>query len=44
MLKLTVLYNHAEDPENFEEYYANKQLPLATKMPNVLRFESGRVG
>ena len=44
MLKLTVLYNHPEDPETFEEYYANEHLPLAAKIPNVLRFESGRVG
>ena len=44
MLKLTVLYNHPEDPGIFEEYYANEHLPLATKIPNVLRFESGRVG
>lgn len=44
MLKLTVLYNHPEAPENFEEYYANEHLPLAAKIPNVLRFESGRVG
>ena len=44
MLKLTVLYNHPEDPGSFEEYYANEHLPLAAKIPNVLRFESGRVG
>jgi uncharacterized protein (TIGR02118 family) len=44
MLKLTVLYNYPEDPETFEEYYANERLPLVAKMPNVLRFESGRVG
>jgi uncharacterized protein (TIGR02118 family) len=44
MLKLTVLYNHPEDPETFEEYYANERLPLVAKIPNVLRFESGRVG
>ena len=44
MLKLTVLYDHPEDPGNFEEYYANEHLPLAAKIPNVLRFESGRVG
>jgi uncharacterized protein (TIGR02118 family) len=44
MLKLTVLYGHPKDPRAFEEYYANKQLPLAAKIPNVLRFESGRVG
>src|SRR4028118_927246 len=44
MLKLTVLYNRPEDAETFEDYYANERLPLAAKMPNVLRFESGRVG
>ena len=44
MLKLTVLYHHPEDAETFEDYYANERLPLAAKMPNVLRFESGRVG
>jgi uncharacterized protein (TIGR02118 family) len=44
MLKLTVLYDHPEDPGTFEEYYANEHLPLAAKIPNVLRFESGRVG
>ena len=44
MLKLTFLYNHPQDPETFEEYYANEHLPLAAKIPNVLRFESGRVG
>ena len=44
MLKLTVLYAHPKDPEAFEEYYANEHLPLAAKIPNVLRFESGRVG
>ena len=44
MLKLTGLYAHPNDPEAFEEYYANEHLPLAAKIPNVLRFESGRVG
>ena len=44
MLKLTVLYNRPEDPEAFEQYYANGHLPLAAKIPNVLSFEAGRVG
>ncbi len=43
MVKLTVLFGHPEDPEAFEEYYANRHLPLAAKLPNVYRFESGRV-
>lgn len=43
MVKLTVLYGHPEDPDAFEEYYANTHLPLAAKIPNVQRFEAGRV-
>ncbi len=43
MVKLTVLFGHPEDPEAFEEYYANEHLPLAAKIPNVQRFESGRM-
>ncbi len=43
MVKLTVLFGHPEDPEAFEEYYASRHLPLAAKMPNVQRFESGRL-
>ena len=39
MVKLTVLYGHPEDPEAFEEYYANTHLPLAAKIPDVQRFE-----
>jgi uncharacterized protein (TIGR02118 family) len=44
MVKLTALFGHPEDPEALEEYYAHQHLPLAAKMPNVQRFESGRVG
>ena len=44
MVKLTSLFGHPEDPETFEEHYANQHLPLAEKIPNVQRFESGRVG
>ncbi len=43
MLKLTVLFGRPEDPEAFEAYYTNYHLPLAAKLPNVERFESGRV-
>ena len=43
MVKLTVLFGQPEDPEAFEEYYANEHLPLAAKIPNVKRFESGRM-
>ena len=43
MVKLTVLYGLPADSEAFEDYYANTHVPLAAKIPNVQRFESGRV-
>ena len=43
MVKLKALFGPPADPEAFEEYYANQHLPLAAKIPNVQRFESGRV-
>lgn len=43
MVKLTVLYGLPGDPEAFEDYYANSHVPLAARIPNVQRFESGRV-
>ena len=43
MVKLTVLYGLPEDPKAFEDYYANSHMPLAVKIPNVQRFESGVV-
>jgi uncharacterized protein (TIGR02118 family) len=43
MVKVVVLYNHPDDPEAFESYYASTHLPLAAKMPHVARFEASRV-
>ena len=43
MVKLTVLFGHPEDLEAFEAYYTNHHLSLAAKIPNVQRFESGKV-
>ena len=43
MAKLTVLYGHPEDPAAFEEYYANTHTPLVEDIPNLRRFEAGRV-
>ena len=43
MAKLTVLYGHPEDPATFEEYYANTHTPLVEDIPNLRRFEAGRV-
>jgi uncharacterized protein (TIGR02118 family) len=31
--KLTVLYGHPDDPEAFENYYANTHMPLVDKIP-----------
>lgn len=41
MMKLTVLFGHPDDSQAFEAYYANHHVPLAEKIPNVQRFESG---
>ena len=43
MVKLTALYAHPEDPEAFEEYYANTHLPLVESVPNAGRLETARV-
>jgi uncharacterized protein (TIGR02118 family) len=36
-VKVTVLYGHPDDPEAFEEYYANTHMPLVDEMPNLKR-------
>lgn len=43
MIKMTVLYEHPDDPAAFEDYYAKEHTPLAERIPNVQRFESGTV-
>lgn len=43
MVTLTVLYGHPTDPATFDDYYANTHVPLAARIPNVQRFEAGRV-
>jgi uncharacterized protein (TIGR02118 family) len=35
MHKLLVLYGHPKDETHFRDYYVNKHLPLASKMPGV---------
>ena len=32
-VNLTVLYGHPDDPEAFENYYANTHMPLVDKIP-----------
>jgi uncharacterized protein (TIGR02118 family) len=43
MVKLVVLYGAPEDPAAFDAHYAGTHVPLAEKIPNLRRFEAGRV-
>ncbi|MGW4488289.1 EthD family reductase [Amycolatopsis sp. NPDC004368] len=37
MHRLTVLYRPPVDPEHFREYYVSTHLPLAAKLPGLIR-------
>lgn len=43
MVKLVVAYGPPEDPAAFDEHYASTHGPLAQKVPNLRRFEAGKV-
>ena len=43
MVKATALYGDPQDPDAFEEYYANTHVPLVKKIPNLQRFEPAKV-
>ena len=43
MVKLVVAYGAPEDPAAFDQYYADTHAPLAAKIPNMRRFETGKV-
>ncbi len=43
MVKLVVLYGSPDDPAAFDEHYNSTHVPLAQKIPNVRRFEAGKV-
>lgn len=43
MVKLTALFGHPENPDAFEDYYANTHTPLVHKIPNLQRFDRGKV-
>ncbi|MBV8999786.1 MAG: EthD family reductase [Solirubrobacterales bacterium] len=43
MVKLVVAYGHPEDPAAFDQHYAGTHIPLAQKIPNLRRFEAGKV-
>ncbi len=42
MVKLKVLYEHPDDPDAFEDYYANTHLPRVQEIPNLLRYEAAK--
>jgi len=39
MVKLIVLYGHPKDAAAFEEYYSETHLPIASKIPGVIKVE-----
>jgi uncharacterized protein (TIGR02118 family) len=43
MVKITGLFGHPEEPDAFEEYYANTHVPLVKKIPTLQRFEAAKV-
>lgn len=43
-MKVTVLYGYPQNPQEFDEYYAQTHLPIAAKMKGVDRLELTRFG
>lgn len=43
MVKLMVAYGQPEDPAAFDQHYAETHTPIAQKIPNLRRFEAGKV-
>lgn len=43
MVKLVVAYGAPEDPAAFDQHYADTHWALAEKIPNLRRFEAGKV-
>ena len=43
MVKLVVAYGTPDDPAAFDQYYADTHIPLTEKIPDLRRFEAGKV-
>jgi uncharacterized protein (TIGR02118 family) len=43
LVKLVVAYGAPEDTMAFDQHYASTHVPLVHKIPNLRRFESGKV-
>jgi len=44
MIKLTVLYNPPADPAAFDTHYFGTHIPLANKLPGLIRIELTKLG
>jgi uncharacterized protein (TIGR02118 family) len=42
-VKMVVLYTKPDDPEAFDQQYLGTHMPLVSKVPGLLRAESGRI-
>ncbi|HLU46974.1 MAG TPA: EthD family reductase, partial [Planctomycetota bacterium] len=42
MIRLTVLYGHPTDPEEFDRYYREVHIPIARKMKGLLGWTIGK--
>ncbi len=43
MVKFVVMYGKPEDPAAFDAHYAGTHIPLVEKIPNLRRFDAGKV-
>src|SRR5947199_10500656 len=43
MVKLVVGYEMPEDPAAFDAHYESTHIPLVDKIPNLRRFEAGKI-
>jgi uncharacterized protein (TIGR02118 family) len=43
MVKLVVAYGAPEDSAAFDAHYASTHVPLVEKIPNLRRFEAGKI-
>ena len=43
MVKGTALFGHPEDPDAFEQHYANTHVPLVENILNLQRFEPAKI-
>jgi uncharacterized protein (TIGR02118 family) len=43
MVKLVVLYGSPNNPEEFDQYYNASHVPLVHQIPDLRRFDAGKV-